>query len=101
MRKKKKETPKVFLGVCAYFADLLDINVDLLRLLTIIGFFTVGKEVLWAYLLLLIPIVLVKMSDEISSTSETEPEIIDKSETGSGRRKEAEPITEEEENNKD
>lgn len=41
------------------------------------------------------------MSDEISSTSETEPEIIDKSETGSGRRKEAEPITEEEENNKD
>lgn len=101
MRKKKKETPKVLLGVCAYFADLLDINVDLLRLLTIIGFFTVGKEVLWAYLLLLIPIVLVKMSDEISSTSETEPEIIDKSETGSGRRKEAEPITEEEENNKD
>ena len=101
MRKKKKETPKVLLGVCAYFADLLDINVDLLRLLTIIGFFTVGKEVLWAYLLLLIPIVLVKMSDEISSTSETEPEIIDKSEIGSGRRKEAEPITEEEENNKD
>lgn len=101
MRKKKKETPKVLLGVCAYFADLLDINVDLLRLLTIIGFFTVGKEVLWAYLLLLIPIVLVKMSDEISSTSETQPEIIDKSEIGSGRRKEAEPITEEEENNKD
>lgn len=101
MKKKKKETPKVLLGVCAYFADLLDINVDLLRLLTIIGFFTVGKGVLWAYLLLLIPIVLVKMSDEISSTSETEPEIIDKSETGSGRRKEAEPITEEEENNKD
>ena len=101
MKKKKKETPKVLLGVCAYFADLLDINVDLLRLLTIIGFFTVGKEVLWAYLLLLIPIVLVKMSDEISSTSETEPDIIDKSETGSGRRKEAEPITEEEENNKD
>lgn len=101
MKKKKKETPKVLLGVCAYFADLLDINVDLLRLLTIIGFFTVGKEVLWAYLLLLTPIVLVKMSDEISSTSETEPEIIDKSETGSGRRKEAEPITEEEENNKD
>ena len=98
MKKKKKETPKVLLGVCAYFADLLDINVDLLRLLTIIGFFTVGKEVLWVYFLLLIPIVLVKMSDESVSSSETEPEIIDKSETGSGRRKEAEPITEEEEN---
>lgn len=96
MKKKKKETPKVFLGVCAYFADLLDINVDLLRLLTIIGFFTVGKEVLWVYFLLLIPIVLVKMSDE-TSTSETEPEVIDKSETGSVKRKEAEPITEEEE----
>ena len=99
MKKKKKETPKVLLGVCAYFADLLDINVDLLRLLTIIGFFTVGKEVLWTYLLLLIPIVLVKMSDESSSTSETESEVLDKSETGSGRRKEAEPITEEEEKN--
>ena len=98
MKKKKKETPKVLLGVCAYFADLLDINVDLLRLLVIIGFFTVGKEVLWAYFLLLIPIILVKMSDEISSTSETEPEVLDKSETGSGRRKEAEPITEEGEN---
>ena len=85
MKKKKKETPKVLLGVCAYFADLLDINVDLLRLLTIIGFFTVGKEVLWAYFLLLIPIVLVKMSDESNSPSETE------------KRKEAEPITEEEE----
>ena len=97
MKKKKKETPKVLLGVCAYFADLLDINVDLLRLLVIIGVFTIGKEVVWTYLLLLIPIVLVKMSDEISSTSETEPEIIDKSEIGSGRRKEAEPITEEEE----
>jgi pspC domain len=98
LKKKKKETPKVLLGVCAYFADLLDINVDLLRLLVIIGFFTVGKEVLWAYFLLLIPIILVKMSDEISSTSETEPEVLDKSETGSGRRKEAEPITEEGEN---
>lgn len=101
MKKKKKETPKVLLGVCAYFADLLDINVDLLRLLVIIGFFTIGKEVVWTYLLLLIPIVLVKMSDESSSTSETESEVLDKSETGSGRRKEAEPITEEEENNKD
>lgn len=97
MKNKKKETPKVLLGVCAYFADLLDINVDLLRLLTIIGFFTVGKEVLWAYFLLLIPIVLVKMSDESSSTSETEPEVIDKTETDSVKRKEAEPITEEEE----
>lgn len=93
MKKKKKETPKVLLGVCA-----LDINVDLLRLLTIIGFFTVGKEVLWAYLLLLIPIVLVKMNNEISSTSETEPEVLDKSETGSVKRKEAEPITEDGEN---
>ena len=101
MKKKKKETPKILLGVCAYFADLLDINVDLLRLLVIIGFFTIGKEVVWTYLLLLIPIVLVKMSDESSSTSETESEVLDKSETGSGRRKEAEPITEEEENNKD
>lgn len=101
MKKKKKETPKVLFGVCAYFADLLDINVDLLRLLTIIGFFTVGKEVLWAYLLLLIPIVLVKMSDETSSPSETEPEVIDRSETGSGKRKEAELITEEEEENND
>lgn len=99
MKKKKKETPKVLLGVCAYFADLLDINVDLLRLLVIIGFFTIGKEVVWTYLLLLIPIVLVKMSDESSSTSETESEVLDKSETGSGRRKEAEPITEEEEKN--
>ena len=98
MKKKKKETPKVLLGVCAYFADLLDINVDLLRLLTIIGFFTVGKEVLWVYFLLLIPIVLVKMSDESVSSSETEPEVIDKSEKGSGKMKEAEPITEEEEN---
>lgn len=98
MKKKKKETPKVLFGVCAYFADLLDINVDLLRLLTIIGFFTVGKEVLWAYFLLLIPIVLVKMSDETSSTSETEPEVIDKSETDSVKRKEAEPITEDGEN---
>lgn len=98
MKKKKKETPKVLLGVCAYFADLLDINVDLLRLLVIIGFFTIGKEVVWTYLLLLIPIVLVKMSDESSSTSETESEVLDKSETGSGRRKEAEPITEEEGN---
>lgn len=97
MKKKKKETPKVLLGVCAYFADLLDINVDLLRLLTIIGFFTVGKEVLWAYFLLLIPIVLVKMSDESNSPSETEPEVIDKSETDSVKRKEVEPITEEEE----
>ena len=96
MKKKKKETPKVLLGVCAYFADLLDINVDLLRLLTIIGVFTLGKEVVWTYLLLLIPIVLVEMSDE-SSPSETEPEVIDKSETGSGKMKEAEPITEEEE----
>lgn len=87
MKKKKKETPKVLLGVCAYFADLLDINVDLLRLLVIIGFFTIGKEVVWTYLLLLIPIVLVKMSDESSSTSETESEVLDKSETGSGRRK--------------
>lgn len=97
MKKKKKETPKVLLGVCAYFADLLDINVDLLRLLTIIGVFTFGKEVLWAYFLLLIPIVLVKMSDE-TSTSETEVEVIDKSETDSVKRKEAEPITEEKEN---
>lgn len=98
MKKKKKETPKVLLGVCAYFADLLDINVDLLRLLTIIGFFTVGKEVLWAYFLLLIPIILVKMGDESTSPSETEPEVIDKSETDSVKRKEAEPITEEEGN---
>lgn len=97
MKKKKKETPKVLFGVCAYFADLLDINVDLLRLLTIIGFFTVGKEVLWVYFLLLIPIVLVKMSGSASSPSETAPEVIDKSETDSVKRKEAEPITEEEE----
>ena len=38
------------------------------------------------------------MSDETSSSSETESEVIDKSETGSVKRKEAEPITEEEEN---
>jgi hypothetical protein len=37
------------------------------------------------------------MSGETSSTSETEPEVIDKSETDSAKRKEAEPITEEEE----
>lgn len=86
------------MGFGAYFADLLDINVDLLRLLTIIGFFTVGKEVLWVYFLLLIPIVLVKMSGETSSPSETEPEVIDKSETDSVKRKEAEPITEEDKN---
>lgn len=94
MKKKKKEPPRELLGVCAYFADLLDINVDLLRLLTIIGFFTVGKEVLWAYFLLLIPIVLVKMSNESNPPSETESEVIDKSKTDSVKRKEAEPITE-------
>jgi phage shock protein PspC (stress-responsive transcriptional regulator) len=45
---------RMIAGVCAGIADYFDVDVTLIRLLFVFGFFVTGSGLFWAYLIMMI-----------------------------------------------